>query len=234
MHFCHVCKNKWVLGFRNRCLHFSLHVSSLVIHQLPLASTCKMTDFTCPSSLVMWLLLSPFQLCLSYCVTSLNQLPPATNQYGSNIEKPKDEKGGKYAQDNSVSAKHLLSSLLHRSKAFHAILDGDARRTATHITYLRCGASRITTGRENGLFALKIVEHLFEQRNINQSTIKTWGNPPTLTRFGFDFISGRGEKRNQNEGREGKSGTGRNARSVTWCHHVAFRGSSFPQVIFDP
>jgi hypothetical protein len=65
-----------------------------------------------------------------------------------------------------------IASNLHSCEALSAILDGDARRAAAHPAYLRCGASCIATGCENRLFALEIIEHLFEQRNVNQSTTK--------------------------------------------------------------
>jgi hypothetical protein len=51
--------------------------------------------------------------------------------------------------------------------------------------------------------------------------------------FGFDCISG-GGRRNQNGSMEGTNRAGKDARSVTRCHHVAFSGSSWPQVIFEP
>jgi hypothetical protein len=84
-----------------------------------------------------------------------------------------------------------------------AILYGDARRAATHVTYSFRDAIPGATARANRLFALEIRERLFERKTkkethqqVRQGRIQLRRGEfsRTATRFGFDFISGSGKK----------------------------------------
>jgi hypothetical protein len=58
------------------------------------------------------------------------------------------------------------SSRLHRTKSALTILQGDTRRPATHIAYLRFDTlGGVARGRVHGLFALEISECLFDKKH---------------------------------------------------------------------
>jgi len=65
-----------------------------------------------------------------------------------------------------------LLSCLHRSKAFDAVLDGNARRAASHVTYLRLDTIPSACGRSHGLFTLQISERLVHMKTISFSPVK--------------------------------------------------------------
>jgi hypothetical protein len=72
------------------------------------------------------------------------------------------------------------------------ILQGNTRRTATHIAYLRFDTlGGVARDRAHGLFALKISECLFDKkRQLVNSEAKRRENPRTETRLAFASISG--------------------------------------------
>jgi hypothetical protein len=126
-------------------------------------------------------------------------------------------------EDKKICLHEWLFQLLHRSKAFQAILECNRSRAATHIAYLRCDTLSGTCAREHRLLPLVIGKSLFDnnessgqQNDRGQDT----GNSRTVTRFGFFSISNKRERKRKSEGETpNPTGSGR-----TLSHEMPPRG----------